>query len=399
MARLTYISAFVLLSAAFYQLFLKDVLFVTLGIGRLVQPIENFPYSCRRIEHERLAACEDIWLDDEARVLYAACTGIGHRMAWNAAMNRLNVSGRRPGGSELMALDIDSPGADGLFGMRSIQPAGYFGATGAGDETLDLVGFDVEVIDASTIQFYLINQRPPVDVERKYIDPTKFGANVTVDVFDFKRGQRKMQHLRTVLSTEVWSPNRVAVIGDGAFVVSNDHSTKVGLRKQFDPIVGGGNVAYCSPTGVCHGATTINLKFPNGITKGKNGLIYVPSSVDGKIRVFELQTDKMLKHIDTIEVKMPIDNLAADANGDLFVAAIPDMAKAMATMENPYQKASPSTIFRVRNTGHAYQVEKILEDGEARVMSFVTTARHDAKTGRLFLSGVFSPYLVVCNPK
>ena len=57
-------------------------------------------------------------------------------------MSRLNISGRRPGGSELMALNIDSPGEDGRFDMHNIKPVGYEGATG--DGTLDLVGFDVE---------------------------------------------------------------------------------------------------------------------------------------------------------------------------------------------------------------------------------------------------------------
>lgn len=78
-------SILVALNATFYQLWLKEVLQTTVGVGRVIQNIEEFPYACRRIVHPRLEACEDLWLDDEARVLYAACVGVQHRIGWNSA--------------------------------------------------------------------------------------------------------------------------------------------------------------------------------------------------------------------------------------------------------------------------------------------------------------------------
>src|SRR4051794_11081766 len=73
---------------------------------------------------------------------------------------KVNATGRRPGGSELIALDIDYPGNDDLFNLRAIKPVGYKGATG--DDTLDLLGFDAQILDGDTIQFYFVNQRPPI---------------------------------------------------------------------------------------------------------------------------------------------------------------------------------------------------------------------------------------------
>lgn len=78
-------SILVALNAAFYQLWLKEFLDVTVGVGRVIRKIEEFPYECRRIEHPTLEACEDLWLDDDARVLYAACAGTQHRLGWNMA--------------------------------------------------------------------------------------------------------------------------------------------------------------------------------------------------------------------------------------------------------------------------------------------------------------------------
>ena len=80
---LTFGAVLVLGLATLYQFFLHTYLFNVLGLGRTIQVIEDFPYDCRRIEHEQLEACEDLWLDNEDRKLYLACTGTVARKAWS----------------------------------------------------------------------------------------------------------------------------------------------------------------------------------------------------------------------------------------------------------------------------------------------------------------------------
>ncbi|KAH6629339.1 hypothetical protein C7974DRAFT_184833 [Boeremia exigua] len=180
---LVYYSAVVAWSAAVYQFLVKDILTVTLGLGRVIQSIDEFPYSCQRIEHPHLEACEDLWLDDIERVLYAACAGTKSRMAWSPVISRLDASGRRPTGSELIAIDIDSFGTNRFFSHRSIVPQGSFGARG--DAVLDTVGFTGESIDASTIHFYFPNVPP---YHGTLFAASEMGANASVEVFEFKRG-------------------------------------------------------------------------------------------------------------------------------------------------------------------------------------------------------------------
>ncbi|KAF1850774.1 calcium-dependent phosphotriesterase [Cucurbitaria berberidis CBS 394.84] len=432
-----YLALVVAWGASFYQWYVNDFFAVTLGIGRVIQTIDEFPYTCRRIEHPRLEACEDIWLDNEAKTLYAACAGTEGRLQWSPAMKHLNATGRRPGGSELIALDIDYPGADGLYNLRAIKPAGYNGATG--DESLDFVGFDAQILDGDTIRFYLINLRPPVGAFNNIIDATKLGANATIEVFETRRGEDQMRHLRTVWSPAVWSPNRVAAVGGGAFFVTNDHSGKIGWRRELDDFIGGGNVAYCDGNGECHAAfngdeededlpqasmnepkykALVNralklipktkLKFPNGLTRGFDGLIYVPSSVDGQIRVFSINDDNTLKQLDTIHVRMPLDNVSPDAKGDLYVPGFPSGIQSAKGLANPYEEISPVSIWRIRKTVDLgpdgvrsvdYRVEKVIEDRDAKVLSGATTIRHDVKTGRLFISAAVHPFLAVCEPR
>jgi len=140
------------------------------------------------------------------------------------------------------------------------------------------------------------------------------------------------------------------------------------------------------------------LKFPNGLTRGFDGLYYVPSSVDGQVRVYALTTDNMLRLIDTIHTGMPLDNISPDARGDLYVIGFPDLLRSMKALDDPLHLDAPSTVLRIRKTVDAgpdgvrsvdYRVEKVIEDKEGKVISGATTVRHDAKTGRLFIGGEY----------
>lgn len=111
--------------------------------------------------------------------------------------------------------------------MSSITPVNYIGATGlSNDTTLDFLGFDVEELPDEILRFWMVNHRPPVDENGAFLDAVKLGANSTIEVFDLKRGEKSMKHVKTVWDKEVWAPNTVAALGGGAFVASNDHSAK-----------------------------------------------------------------------------------------------------------------------------------------------------------------------------
>ncbi|KAF2492202.1 serum paraoxonase/arylesteras-like protein [Lophium mytilinum] len=391
------IGLLVVVFAILYQVNLRELLFATVGLGRTIQPIDDFPFTCRRLRHERLEACEDMWLDDDARVLYAACAGSLSRSNLLQSVDRLNVSGRRSTGSELIALHIDSPGPDSFFGMHNITPVGYDGATG--DGTLDLLGFDAEVVDASTLRFWLINQRPPVDAKRRTVDATKTGVNSTIELFELKRSASEMIHIKTVFDPEIYSPNGITALGGGSFVVSNDHSVKVGIRKKLDLFLGGGNVVYCPSSGSCLPATPKNLIYPNGLERGLDGLVYIPSAASDAIRVMEPQVGGALRQLEVIKLGMPVDNLAVDAKGDIYAAGLPKVRGIVASVADPFNRQSPSTVWRISRTAEGYRTEKIIEDRDKRVLSGVSVARHDVKTGRLFMGGPVTPYLMVCDPK
>lgn len=205
------------------------------------------------------------------------------------------------------------------------------------------------------------------------------------------------------------------------------HEAYTQQRKELDAFIGGGDVAYCDGNGNCHTAFTgteedevrlqapldepkyktllnqvlkyipkTKLKFPNGLARGFDGLIYLPGSVDGQVRVLAVNDDNTLRQIDSIPVGMPLDNISPDAKGDLYVPGFPSLSQSQKGMKFPREEIAPVSIFRIRKTVDAgpdgvrsvdYRVEKVIEDKESKVLAGSTTVRHDAKTGRLFIGG------------
>ena len=79
------LSVLVLLTGTLYQFVLRHFVVNTLGVGRPMQPLSDFPYKCRRISHPKLQACEDMWIDGDGHALYAACSSPSDRAKWMVA--------------------------------------------------------------------------------------------------------------------------------------------------------------------------------------------------------------------------------------------------------------------------------------------------------------------------
>ncbi|KAF2268704.1 hypothetical protein CC78DRAFT_565188 [Lojkania enalia] len=380
----------VIFVSVFYQWWLKDALFVTLGIGRKVESIERFPYKCRQLTHEQLEACGDMWLDEKSRVLYAACVGMEAREQWNPSLSRFNASGRRPGGSEVMAVYIDKPRKDGLFKMHKISPTGY--GSGPGEGRLDLTGFDVEVVDDYTLRFWLLNQRPPYSSSGQILDASKFGANTTIDVYEYKKGEKKMTYLAMGKSSALHSPNKIAFMGGNNFVVSNDRSAKIGFRKRFDPLFKSGSLVYHDDWFDSYVTTPKSVPYPGLITRGPDDRVYVPSLVDDRIRIFELRQGGTFDQVYAMKLGMPITGVTVDSEGDFWAVG--------RSKYDPKGFSSSNTLFKVEKfveRRFRYIPTRVLEDKEAQAIQGASVARHDVKTKRLFLGGAFMPFITVCE--
>jgi SMP-30/Gluconolactonase/LRE-like region len=383
--------------AVVYQSFLSNFLFVILGIGRGMQTIDKFPWTCTRLHHQLLEGCEHMWLDHDGRKLYGACTSVTSRVGWNPGGNKYNVSARSRT-DHVSVLDIDQPGPDGLYGLRQLKVSGYEG-------DLDLHGFDVRRV-SDTLRFWMINHKPQIDLSTgDFLDATVFGANSTVEIFDLDDRSEALKHVKTVFSDAIIAPNGLAVDADGVgFVITNDHDAKVGAFRDLEMLYGSGSLTYCrSDTGECRIAAKKGFAFPNGITSDHNGFYYVAHSVTGIVTVHQFQNGS-LNQVDAIPLGYPIDNLAIDAEGSLIAAAIPDVLRFVKASEDPYNLVAPATVLSVNGVvgqlesgAKQYEVAKVVEDKDGTALPSITVTLHDAKSQRLFLAGGFSPFLGICE--
>ncbi|KAH7127424.1 hypothetical protein EDB81DRAFT_809202 [Dactylonectria macrodidyma] len=387
----------VALLAVLFQVYLKEIIWLGFGIGKTLQPLSDFPYTCRTITDSRMEACEDMWLSESTRQLFLACSDPIARSHWMPSVADFNVTGRSQRDA-MVVLDIDKPVENG-FEMRVLKTPGYTGT--AGDGLLDLAGFTGTESNVGTIELLVVNHRPSVDAETgQFLDNTSIGGNSTIELFETGPDASELKHIRTYASKHITTPNRVAAADGGSFFVANDHGPyKLGLKHHLSPIIGTGGVTYCDKDTGCRPVAG-SLSFPNGLVNGQDGLLYVPSSMLGTITIYRIApvTDKLEK-VDEVSVGYGIDNLSIDQNGDMYIAVFPVGVEIFKAYKDPYNARPPSAALRMRKGEGGYVVEKIIEDAFGEVLPVATTVIHDAKTGRLFFSSVISPFISVCEPK
>ncbi|KEF60799.1 uncharacterized protein A1O9_02361 [Exophiala aquamarina CBS 119918] len=393
-SKLSIVSLLVLLAPLSYQLFFRDLFFATLGWGRVILPVSAFPYKCHRITGDQnVQACEDMWLDEKSRTLFLACSDALSRKEWNPNVHRLNASGRGLN-DHIVAMNIDNPATAGGFTYRVLKTPGFGGI--AGDGTINVMGMTgTTSADGSDINLWLINNRPSVDAATgEVLDNAIVGANSTIDVFSTTPGAESMKHVKTFANPQIATPNNLAVQKDGGFFFTNDHGLhKLGLQHQLSPVLGTGDLSYCSAEGACRKLEG-GFKFPNGLLLGSDGLVYVPGAVVGGITVFKPGAGGSVTKVHYIDLNYPIDNLSEDANGDLYAAAMPKVLAGVASLDDPvHGPIPPATVWRVRRLNreardkYEYSLTKIIEDRDGEVLPFTTTVIHDASTGRLFMIG------------
>ncbi|KAF4973962.1 hypothetical protein FZEAL_9069 [Fusarium zealandicum] len=387
----------VLLLAVLFQVFLKTPVWLAFGIGRVMQPLSDFPYTCRKIVDSRMEACEDMWLSESTRQLFLACSDPNARPHWMPNVANLNMSARSQKDS-IVALDIDKP-VHGGFEFRTLKTPGFSGT--AGDGLLNAVGFTgVDNPDSGRIELLVINNRPSVDaVTGQFADQYASGANGTIDLFETGSDATELKYIRTYAEKLIATPNRVAAVNSKTFYVTNDHGQhKLGIQHHLSPLIKTGDVTFCEADKGCR-TTAGGLSFPNGLARDKDGLVYVPSSLLGTVHIYRTLPNNDLEKVEDVSTGFSLDNISVDQHGDIWVAAFPMGLEILKAYNDPYNAHPPSTVLRITKVDGKYVVDKIIEDAAGEVLPGATTVVHDAKTGRLFFSSVISPFIAVCEPK
>ncbi|KIM45407.1 hypothetical protein M413DRAFT_17405 [Hebeloma cylindrosporum] len=384
---LNFLALVVAIVGGSWELLVKPRL-TQMGYGRVLVPTNNG--HCKKVPE--LAACEKLVLHQPTGLVYLACSTPSSRVHWTPTVGRLNATGASR--SDYVA--IYDPKSSAVTRLEVVD----FSST----RGLSLHGMDVVPSSAnpSDLFIYLVNHRaPPGDVLAKDV-----GADSVIEIFKTTVGGKTLTHLRTIESPVIIAPNDIVGSPDGnSFYFTNDHGEKVGLLRELD-LLGRSStsVGYCHVESGCHFAIQ-KMHGNNGIARAANGTFYVANCLKGGLYVLEEQADNILLLKDFVPVDRGMDNLSIDSDGFVWAAAFPNALTLIFKHFSDPSIPSPTTALRfsmntgpdaVRRGGEKYKVERLFED-DGSVASGTTSVVYDAQRNLLFLNGLASPHLAICE--
>ncbi|KAF9519708.1 hypothetical protein BS47DRAFT_1336806 [Hydnum rufescens UP504] len=342
-----------------------------------------------------LEACEDLWIHRPTGLVYLACASRKGRMLWSPYF----LIFKQPSHNDYVAiydprdLSVTRLGLDGFDDPRGLNVHG-----------MDVVASRA---DPETLFISLVNHRPqPARNEYEH------GADSVIEIFSTTLGSNTLTHVKTFRDPEVIiTPNSVSWSPDGdSLYFTNDHPTRLGHAGRTATFLfnlARSSVGYCHVDHGCKMAAE-SVNGANGITTIDGDIFYVSNSFGGAIGVFRRLTDNTLSQVDSIFLGRSPDNLSFDEENNLYAATFINSIGFATRSSHDYTIPSPSSVYKISlnqttaNTSRAgggkgkYAVDKIFED-DGTLATGITTAAWSSDGKKLYLTGILSPWLLVCQ--
>ncbi|KAJ2747382.1 hypothetical protein GGI20_000520 [Coemansia sp. BCRC 34301] len=162
----------------------------------------------------------------------------------------------------------------------------------------------------------------PLELTFMFVNHQRTGG--AVSIFKHRVGVGYIEHVETIKSPLLFSPNDVVATSRSTFYATNDLRYKRGIMHKIEVLLGmpWGHIAYYGPEGVVKKAYS-GIAYPNGITKSPGGgLIYVSASSEPSVSALRPAYDGTLHFAGkkTFRGFVP-DNISVDAaTGELLVS-------------------------------------------------------------------------------
>ncbi|POW16236.1 hypothetical protein PSTT_01441 [Puccinia striiformis] len=320
-----------------------------------------------------LEACEDIWVDQPSGLAYLACSTRTQRRYWETGIGILELS--------IWAEKLP---------LRSLDHVTILDLKTHEHRKVELVNLPPRLVESGfmcmglTCSLLRMTQR---ERDRNQMD--------VIEVFDTVLGDSKATYRTTIEHDLILTPNNLVGISETGFYVTNDHSSK--------PL----GIIFCSFKDElnCLPAVSGKHPHPNGIAKGPGDSIYMVTSYDPFLRVFEMQADHTLALTDELKLPRVADNIYVTPKGSVFIAGIPSLyrfkKRIMGMQEDNFDILSPSDVWRVSNEtgtdafyGGRLKVEQVFADDGNQISGGTGVAVWNSK---IYLTGLASPHILVCE--
>ncbi|KAI8925917.1 hypothetical protein BC831DRAFT_458757 [Entophlyctis helioformis] len=335
---------------------------------------------CVPLVHPLLVGCEDGQVHIPSNTLYLACAvNITERDNWFPGGDRRKADPAIPAHGAIVALDL----ATNIPTRLALPPAvAAFSPHG--------LGIMSDPANPSLVIIHAVNHRINGSV---------------IEMFEHTVGSAALAHLGTASNQDIlYNINDVVPVGRTAFYATNDHGTRGIVMRKLEVY---GRFAWASVVHYDSGKWKVaakEIRYANGITSSADGShIYVSALTTPEIRVYNRRSSNTLQFIGSIKLPYIPDNINMDTTtGDLYIGTFTNGLKLQLHVFD-HSRPCPSAILRVSNNtdmdqfyGKKYNIQTVYETDGSQI-SGTSLGVVDPTTKRLYVSGIFTPHLLVCD--
>ncbi|KAJ1646660.1 hypothetical protein J3B02_005114 [Coemansia erecta] len=241
-----------------------------------------------------------------------------------------------------------------------------------------------------------------------FVNHQRSGSGVSI--FKHKLGDSFIQHVATVKSPLLYSPNDVVATSRRTFYATNDVKYAPGFMRKIEVFFGmpWGHVVYYGPGGVFSKAHA-GMSYPNGIAKSPDGgFIYVAASSEPSVNAFRAADDGALELVaKKVFTNFVPDNISVDvATGKLLVAGFLNTFEMFRYNREVLEGTNARPAGSVRrlslsaNVRRGFIEENVLaHDGTLLPSTTMAVVQRRNNVERVLLGSVMADHIAICDNK
>lgn len=223
------------------------------------------------------------------------------------------------------------------------------------------------------------------------------GQSVEIFALTYDNGVPRLSAKSSIGGGLLVSPNDLFAVAPDRFYVTNDHVTKTALGRFAEDYLLWPHANLLFFNGTSFRISAQPMAFPNGVFVTPDGNhLYVAVTNERRLIAFSREPFfGSVTEIGSLSIPGRVDNISADAQGHLIIAAHPNLMRDNRFRADP-AKPSPSEVFRVilDGSGVPQSYETIFADEGGKIGASSTAA---VVGDRLLISSVLDDKLLECT--
>lgn len=248
-------------------------------------------------------------------------------------------------------------------------------------------GISMIKTDSAQYRLFVINHVPQDGV----VELNHLAKEHLIEVFDLK-GQ-ELIHVESKKHPLIKSPNDVVAMDKDRFYFTNDHYSDSGFGRFREDYLGWPNTNVVYFDGNDYKIVAEEITYANGINWDKeNNRLFVASPRSFLVKVYDINDDGSLAHIEDIDCDTGVDNIEFDQDGKIWIGCHPNLLH-FAEYAAGRQEKSPSELITIDyHSKGDYDLETVyMSDGSDMSASTVASVYGDY----LFVGNVMDPGFLV----